>query len=164
MLICLQKPDYTRFQAEKKETLRHFRQAQARFLNIDDNIFCLRGFEAYLSVRAIQQKLVRRVAASQVVMEIQHHQRRQGRDDPREIRLEYHRTTASARKLALKRAVLDANEVKTFHCSETRGDDVSVLNNQVDRLLAIKSGHIQPALRPPTSGPLCLRKTVSSTA
>ena len=161
----LQKPDYKRFQQERKETIRHFRHAQAQFHSIDDGVFCLRGFEACLTVRAIQQKLVHRVQASQLVMEIQHNQRNQGREDPSELRLEYHRTTDVARKLALKRATLDAIEVKKANCKEAHGDYTSTaLKSQVDRLTAIKSSQLQPFVRPPQAGPLRLRRTASTVA
>lgn len=162
--FVLQKPDYKRFQQERKETIRHFRHTQAQFHVVDESLFCLRGFEACLTVRAIQQKLVRRVNATQIVMETQRCQRRQGREDPSELQLAYHRTTGVARKLALKRAAVDANEVKEADCKETNMDDTSVLKSQVDRFIAIKADQIQPVLRPPDSGPLRLRKTASTVA
>ena len=146
--------------------MRHIRHAQAKFHNIDERIFCLRGFEAYFSPRAVQQKLLRKVAAAQTVMELQFQLRRQGRDDLRKMRLEYYRVTAPARKLALKRAALDAAEVKLADNLEAHfdDDDASILQNKMDRLLAIKSARVQPILRSPTSGPLRLRKTVPNTA
>ena len=162
-----QKSDYKRFQAEKKETLRHFRHAQARFERIQEDIFCLRGFEACLSARAVQQRLLRKVAALQAVLETQAVLRQQGVDYPGRLQAEYHRVTTRARNQALQRAALDAAEVVEYHSddNEEDSDEVASLKSQIDRLLHIKAGSVpQTSLRSASSGPLRLRKTVPNTA
>ena len=114
--------------------------AQAKFQGIDETIYCLRGFEACLSARAVQQKLLRKVAAVQAVMEIQfrqrerrqrgeqpaaagndnrnhphnnyHHHQHNYHHDARKLQTEYYRVTAPARNQAIERAALDAREVR----------------------------------------------------
>lgn len=131
-------------------------------------IFCLRGFEACVSAKAVQQRLLRRVAALQAVIDTQFVQKQQGFYDPRRIQADYHRATGPDRRQALKRAALDAVEVaeegkEGNSQGPESGEEVS-LKNQFDRLMRIKAGSVQPSLRSAASGPLQLRKTVPNTA
>ena len=148
-----------RFQTEKKETLRHFRLAQSKFQRIDDDVFCIRGFEACLSARAVQQKLLRKVAGMQAVLDTQYHLRRRGKSDARRIQTEYCKATTLARHQALARAALDAHEVLGEQETENHGEpgttpedgqlnaELISLKHQFDRLMRSKSGPAQPTLR-----------------
>ncbi|CAB9528342.1 expressed unknown protein [Seminavis robusta] len=166
------KSDYKRFHHEKKETLRQFRFAQSKFQRMEEDIFCLRGFEACLSVRAVNQKWLHRVSAVQSVLETQYHQRTQGVYDPKRIQSRYCKVTVPCRNQALERAALDAREVQKQQLEAANqqqqqqrdNTEAESLKHQFDRLLKIKSGPVQPSLRSATSGPLQLRKTVPSTA
>lgn len=178
------KNDYKGFQQNKKDTLRHFRLAKAQCRKVDEQVFCLRGLEAYLSARAVQQKVLRKWAAAQTIMELQFQQRQLSGDaeqvdrvvvdNQRKLQSEYRRVTAPARKLALKRAALDAAEVKQQQATDASGslhhgdgggdDDISMLRSKMERLIETKASHVQPILRPLSSGPLRLRKTVPTSA
>jgi hypothetical protein len=137
---------------------------------MEEDIFCLRGFEAFLSIRAVQQKLLRRVAGIQAVLDSQYRQRLQGNQATdyarRIIQVEYCKVTTPSRNQALERAALDAREVledQPPSAVTVTAPDTS-LKHQFDRLMHIKAGSLQPTLRSVTSGPLQLRKTVPNTA
>jgi hypothetical protein len=177
-----QKSEYKQFQNEKKETLSYVREAQSRFEPIQEDVFCIRGLEACLSSSAVQQKVVRKVAALQSVLETQYALRREGIVDPHKIREEYYEATSLARNQALERAVMDAREVKEHgrHAppqeiqqeaqkvkatNKVACNEAESLRTQIDRIMQIKTLSVpQTSLRSATSGPLRLRKTVPTTA
>lgn len=162
------KTDYKRFQQEKKETLRSYRHAQSRFQRMKEDIFCLRGFEACLSHRAVQQRLLRKVAALQAVLEPQFDQKRRGVHDPKAIQTHYRKVTAPSRKCARERAALDAAEVEEDQHrvidENSASKDVEAVKKQIDRLMHIKAGAVETSLRSSSSGPLMLRKSTANSA
>lgn len=167
------KSDYKRFQLEKRETLRSYRYAQSKFQRMKEDIFCLRGFEACLSHRAVQQRLLRKVAALQAVLETQFDQKRRGIHDPKSIQAHYRKVTAPARKSARERAALDAAEVeeeqqllqlRPERDENAASKDVAALKKQIDRLMHIKAGAVETSLRSSASGPLMLRKSTANSA
>jgi hypothetical protein len=163
-LFLFQKKDYVAFQEDRKETLRHLREQQASFQGIDEDQYCLRGFEAFLSPRAVQQKTMRRLSAIETVLNLQMRQQRKGVQRPKKMQTEYYRVTASSRIQAQERAILDALEAERCNNDADMQEESKPSRSEFNSvLLKVEcSGSLVPSLR--SGGPLRLCKTVPSSA
>ena len=139
------------------------RERQASFQGIDEDQYCLRGFEAFLSARAVQQKTMKRLSAIETVLNLQMRQQRKGVHHPKKIQTEYYRVTACSRIQAQERAILDAVEAERCNNDAKMQEEGKPRSDFNSALLKVESsGSLVPSLR--SGGPLRLCKTVPSSA
>lgn len=101
------------------------------------------------------------MAAVRAVVDVQNYQRNAGRNNELEIQYECCRVTATSKKQALKRAVLDAADVKAADNRNSVDGEEAKLRDEIQK---IQPSFVHPMFRPPSCGSLQLRKTVPNTA